>query len=263
MNDGYAVKFNSNDINEVPGVWLYNYTATDLPERDINIHKLARRSLSIVTSAEYTQKVIPVLLKVCSGDRQDTEATLTEIKGLLQAQNGTLEVLQSDRLFQYTATMNEFNIEWQNSTAYVQIIFLVSTPVAEAATSDTLFSFSSSLASDGVSFDVDGSYEAEPLITVTLTAVTGGGSGSSFSVFNATTSQGITIWADDTGAGTFSNGDIIEINSSTYEVLVNGAATDFTGIFPVFPPGLQRVGYTDTFTTRTKSVSGQYNVRVV
>jgi phage-related protein len=253
--ESYDVVFNSNNLADVPGVWLYNYDATTLPTRNINIHKLARRSLSIVTSAEYSQKMLPVLMRVCAGDRQDTEATLTDIKGLLQPQNGELVVLQSNRAMKYTATMNEFNIEWDGSYCWVQLIFLISTPVAEGVVKEPLVSFSTSLQSDGASFIVDGSYISEPLITVTISAVTGGTG--SFSIFNASTNQGITI------SGTFTAGAIIEIDSSAYTVLVNGISTDFEGLFPVFPPGSQRIGYSDTFTTRTVTITVEYNVRVV
>ena len=251
----YSVSFNSNDISDIPGVWLYNYDATTLPERDIKIHKIARRSLSIITSAEYSQKSIPVFMRVCSGSRQDTEATLTEIKGLLQPQNGALEVEQSGEQYQYTATMNEFNIEWDGSYAYVTIVFIASTPVAESVGTNTLFNFSTTLSSDGSSFIVGGSYIAEPIINVVYSAVTGGTG--SMSVFNASTNQGIVI------SGNFTNGTIVEIDSSAYTVLVNGISTDFEGLFPVFPPGSQRVGYSDTFSTRTVTLSGTANTRTV
>lgn len=251
----YSVKFNSNDLSEIAGVWLYNYDATSLPTRDVKIHKIARRSLSIITSAEYSQKVIPVFMRVCSGTRQDTEATLTEIKGLLQPQNGILEVEQSGQQYQYTATMNEFNIEWDSSYAYVTIVFIASTPVAESVETDLLFNFTTTLSSDGSSFVVGGSYIAEPIINVVYSAVTGGTG--SMSVFNASTNQGIVI------SGTFTTGTIVEINSSAYTVLVNGISTDFEGLFPVFPPGSQRVGYSDTFSTRTVTLSGTANTRTV
>lgn len=252
----FAVKFNSNDISEIAGVWLYNYDATSLPERDIKIHKIARRSLSIITSSEYAQKSIPVFLRVCSGTRQDTEATLTAIKGLLQPQNGALEVEQSGEQYQYTATMNEFNIEWDASYAYVTIVFLASTPVASSVESSILFSLSTTLPSDGASFIVGGSYIAEPVINVVYSAVTGGAS-SQVSIFNASTNQGITLTVNLTST------TIIEIDSTNYTVQVNGVSTDFEGMFPVFPPGSQRVGYSDTATTRTVTVTGQANTRVV
>lgn len=255
MNDSEPVIFNSNDISQLDGVWIYSYNATNLPTRDINIFKLARRSLSIVTSADYSQKEIPVLMRVCGGSRFDTEEIITNIKGLLQPQNGTLEIAQSNRQVQYTATMNEFNIEWETYVAWVEVVFLISSPVAEAVNAETLTTFSTSLSSDGASFEVEGSYIAEPLITVTINAVTGGTG--SFSIFNASTNQGITI------SGTFANGDIIEIDGENYTVQVNGAAKDFEGLFPTFPPGTQRLGYTDTFSTRTVTVTAEYRVKIV
>ena len=251
----YSCKFNGNDLSQVSGVWLYNYNATDLPERDIKLHKLARRSLSIVTSSEYTQKSIPVMMRVCSGTRQDTEETLTDIKGLLQPQNGELVLKQSNELFKYTATMNEFNIEWVGSTAYVIIVFIASTPIAEAVDSDTLVNFNTTLASDGASFIVDGSYVAEPIIDITINSVTGGTG--SISVFNASTNQGIIV------TGTFSAGQHLEIDCSDYTVNLAGTNMDFAGIFPTFPPGSQRIWYTDTFTTRNVDITVSYNVKIV
>lgn len=252
----YSVEFNGNEISDILGVWLYNYTATDLPTRDIKIHKLARRSLSIVTSSEYSQKAIPIMMRVCSGGRQDTEATLTFIKGLLQPQNGELVVRQSGEDFQYTATMNEFNIEWSGPVAYVVIVFLASTPVAESVEEDTLVSFNTTLASEGAGFTVGGSFVAEPTISVVINSVTGG-TGQSISLFNSSTNQGIVIEGD------FSDGDQLEIDSKNYTVLFNGSSVDFTGIFPTFPPGAQRIGYTDTFTTRDVDVTVVSRTRVV
>lgn len=252
----YKVFFNNNDLSSVPGVWLYNYDATTLPERDIKMHKIARRSLSIITSAEYTQKSIPVFMRVCSGDRQATEATLTAIKGLLQPQNGTLELEQSGEQFEYTATMNEFNIEWDGSYAYVTIVFIASTPVASSKDQDNLFNFSTTLPADGSSFIVGGSYIAEPVINLVYSTVTGG-TGATVSVFNASTNQGITITANIT------NGTIISIDSANYVVTVNGLNVDFEGMFPVFPPGSQRVGYTDTMASRVVSLAGEAKNRVV
>lgn len=255
MKKSYDVKFNDNNLAEVPGVFLYYYDSTTLPTRDTKIHKLARRSLSIVTSAEYVEKNIPVYMEVCSGSRHQTEQTIINIKGLIQPQNGDLVVEQGNDFLKYTATMNEFNIEWEGATAWVEIVFLSSTPVAESVEKKSLFSFSTTFSSDGASFFVDGSFVSEPTITVVLNTVTGGSG--SFSIFNAATNQGITI------SDSFTSGDIIEINSSNYTVLVNGANTDFEGLFPVFPPGAQRVGYSDTFTTRNTTVTGEANTRIV
>lgn len=253
----YQVSFNSNRLDQVPGVDLYNYDFTRLPNRDIKIHKLARRSLSIITSAEYTEKGIPVWMDICSGDRQDSEATVTAVKGLLQAQNGELKVLQSGLEVVYTATMNEFNIEWNGAHAYCEIIFLASTPIATAAESETLANLTGiTSSSSSATFIVSGSYIAEPLITVVINTVTGG-TGQTINLFNAKNNQGISVTAD------FDDGDILIVDCMNYTVQLNGAILDFQGLFPSFPPGSQQLGYSDTFSTRSVDVLVTYNQRLV
>lgn len=253
----YQVSFQGNRIDLVSGVDLYNYDFTGLPKRDIEMHKLARRSLSIITSSEYTEKSIPVWLDVCSGDRQDTEATITELKALLQPQNGSLEVLQSGETVEYIATLNEFNITWNATHAYVQIVFIASNPIGEAETTLTPVNISGSTTSTANdSFIVQGSALAEPLITIVVNAVTGG-TGGSMTILNGTTNQGITISQD------FVANDVIEIDSDRLRVTINGDLIDFTGLFPTFPPGSQRLNYSDTFTTRTVDIVMTYNPRLV
>ena len=251
-----SIKFNGNDISDIPGVFLYNYNATDLPARDINIHKIARRSLSIVTSSEYSQKSISIQMKICNKDRHLTEQTVTQVKGLLSAQNGELVLEQSDGLYQYTATMNEFNISWTGSTAWTEIVFIASTPVASSAQPSVLFNFSTSLSNGGMSFLVGGSYLSEPFITLVYSAVTGG-TNKTISLVNASTNQGISVTAN------FTSTTIVEIDCMNYTVTVNGAQKDFEGLFPTFPPGSQRVAYSDDFTTRTVSISAMARTRIV
>ena len=48
-----------------------------------------------------------------------------------------------------------------------------------------------------------------------------------------------------------------------YTITVNGSNKDFEGIFPTFPPGSQRIGYTDTFSSRNVDITVTYNARVV
>lgn len=252
----YTVVFNGNDLASATGAFIYYYDATDLPKRDIKINKLARRSLSIITSSEYTDKTVRINALVCAGKRADTEKAITQLKGLLLRQNGSLEVKESGDTYVYTATMNEFNIKWDANTADCEIVMLASTPVATSKYTSNLFNFTTSAANDGSTFSVEGSFYAEPFITVTMTAVSGA-TNQSFSVFNAMNNQGITI------TGSFVNGDIIEIDCSEYAVRKNGTNIDFTGLFPTFGVGQQRVGYSDTFSSRTVTLTGDYNKRIV
>jgi len=253
----YQVSFNGNRIDIAPGVELYNYDFTGLPTREINIHKLARRSKSIITSSEYSQKSIPLWLDICAGERQETEAAITYVKSLVQAQNGLLQVLQGGLEVQYTATMNEFSITWIGVRAAVQLVFVASTPLGTSVDEEIMLTANAmTLASYNQSFTVLGSFAAEPTITIIYSAVTGG-TGGSVSLFNAINNQGITV------TGNFTAGSVLEVDAENMTVTLNGANLDFEGLFPTFAPGSQQIGYTDTFTTRTADMSGTYKQRLI
>lgn len=244
----YPVTFNGNELHSVADVFIYDYNAVSLPSRDINIHKLARRSKSVITSSEYTDKTITVYMRVNSGSRADTENTTTMLKGLLQPQNGKLVVEQSGIEVSYTATMNEFNISWHGKSAYVQLGFIASTPIGTGVDINVLANMTATTQGESVTFLVGGSAITEPRINVVLNSVTGG-SGGSINLYNALNNQGITI------SRNFTAGDILEVDSAEMVVLHNGAEVDFVGAFPVFGVGSQQLAYSDTFTTRNASIS--------
>ena len=157
-----SVSFNGNDLSLIDGADLYNHNFNRLPSRDIRIHKLARESLSIITSAEYTQKELTVWLDICKGSREATEMALEQLKAILQGQNGELRVRQAGTLYKYTATMNELSIEWDGYNAYVTISFIASTPIGESVDSLPLFNFTLTSQYANTPFIVAGSFNSKP-----------------------------------------------------------------------------------------------------
>lgn len=255
--DKYSVLFAGNDLALIDGVDLFNHNFNSLPVRDIKMNKLARRSLSIITSSEYSHKLVPVFMEVCSGARADTEDTLTFVKSLVQAQNEQLVVLQGGAEVVYTATMQEFNIEWDGPKAYVEIIFVASDPVGRESVSQELASTTGiTVASSAVNMTVEGSATAYPVITVTINSLTGG-TAKQITIANGMTNQGITI------ERTWSALDILIIDSENMEVTVNGTIVDFTGRFPEFAAGSGQITYLDNLTTRNVDLTASYNPRLV
>lgn len=253
----YAIKFAGNDISQLPNVDLYNHNFNDLPLREIKINKIARRDKSIITSSEYSRKDILVWVEVCGGSRAGTESALLPLKALLQVQNGSLVVSQGGVDVEYTATMNEFNIEWSGITALVTVVFLASDPIGqqvEAEAMATILGITTS--SDSLSFTVEGSSLAYPLINVTVNTVTGG-TGGQITIQNGLTNQGIRVGAD------YVDGDLLEIDSENLTVTINGRAVDFSGMFPQFSAGSQQITYSDSFTTRDVDLVATYNPRIV
>lgn len=255
MEEQLSVIFEGNDLSLLDGGDLYNHNFYNLPIRDIKTHKIARESLSIITSSEYTYKDVTVWIDICKGTRELTERSLQQLKAMLQAQNGILKVKQAGEWYQYTATMNELNVEFDGHNAYVQIGFLASTPIGRSVETFSLFNMvGTTTPSRAQTFFVDGSYVAQPIINITINSVTGSGN---MSISNARTGQGITF-SENLVAG-----DIIEIDTAGKSITRNGSEIDFMGMFPEFPSGTQQVQYNDTFTSRTVDVTAQYNKRVV
>jgi len=252
-----TITFNGNDITVLPGVNLYNHDFNALPERIININKIARRDLSIITSSEYSSKEITVSLYIAGCPRSETETMMTFLKSLLQAQSAPLVVLQGGEETEYTATMNEFNYEWVGNTAYVEIMFLASDPIGRIQETKTLTTMTAiTTVTDSSTFNVEGSAPALPFISVTVATVTGG-TGKQISIVNGRNNQGITVTHD------WVDGDILQIDSVALEARINGTIVDFTGLFPQFLPGSSQLNYVDTFTTRSVDITATYNPRLV
>lgn len=252
----YTVKFAGNDLSLIPNIELYNHEFNSTPDRDIKINKIARRDISIITSSEYTSKLIPVYFDITGGTREATEDSITYLKSLLQGQNESLVVEQGSSDVSYTATMNEFNITWYGVNASVEVIFIASDPIGRTVDAVTFANISGITdASSDASVLVDGSSTAYPEITITITAVTGGSSASVF-VGNGRTGQGMTLTRNWVAT------DVVIIDSLNMTVTINGASSDFTGMFPQFPAGSQQLTYTDTFTTRTVSITSTYKPRL-
>jgi hypothetical protein len=152
--------------------------------------------------------------------------------------------------------MNEFNIEWNGVIAYINIVFIASDPVGVSTTTSTLLTSTYTTSSNTTSATVLGNFYMEPFITVQINSITGGSS-ASMTVSNASTQQGLTI------SRTFAAADYITIDSANKQLIVNGAAVDYTGVFPTFYSGEQSLGYTDTFTTRSVVVTVEYRARYV
>jgi phage-related protein len=102
---------------------------------------------------------------------------------------------------------------------------------------------------------IDGSYKAEPLIAVKVSAVSGG-TGKYIKLMNTATGKYIKI------TRTWVAGDRLVVDVRNKTVQVNASDVDYTGVFPVFEVGDTSLTYEDDFTTsRTVLISMQYTKR--
>ena len=246
------VYYNNFNLSTLPGVKIVNYNVTDMPSRKLNSSKLARANKSLLTSAEYESKQITVTGFV-GGDTYDIQQlNFDRLKGYLQDIEGIVRVKQGDTEVEYIGTLNGISKEHLGPNLGITLSFLCSNPIGRDSVGRALFApvviTSSTLTK---SFTVDGSFIATPRFNFVVTAVTGGTT-KHLSLLNASTGKGIRV------TRTFTAGDIIDINSDTMEVIVNGVSIDFEGQFPTFLPGARTLQYIDDFTTRSVTMSAIY-----
>lgn len=251
-----SIYFDGNDLNALDNVDIDNHEFNPLPGRDLKQNKLARANKSILTTAEYVDKEAVVYGHICTIERYESEALLAEVKALVQYPNRQLILDQYETEVQYTATLKDFEHEWLGNKIFFTITFMLADPIGTETSTTELLNDTVTTLTDNFSIDNDGSFIAEPVFNLTVSALTGG-TGASITVKNNVTGQGITVVRDWTAA------DILEIDCALKTVRINGSFFDYAGQFPVFYPGIGSVGYIDTLSTRTVDIVGTYYKKYV
>jgi phage-related protein len=246
------VFFAGNDLNVVAGATISDHNFNDLPSRELKTFKLARSDKSITTSAEYSSKTATVTLILRGCNRGETETVMRNLKVLLRPINQELKVSQAETDTIYkSATLNGISYTWVSNKAIITLTFIASDPIAYEDDIRTLLNINVTSSTNVTSINNEGSFDAQPIISLSYNSVTSGTS-QSLSIRNEETGQGITL------NGNFATSDTIEINSADQTIVMNGANIDFSGQFPTFPPGTGAFGYSDTFSGRDVDISVTY-----
>lgn len=249
-----SVIFNLVDISEIAGTILYDHDFNQYPDRDVKEYKLARRSKSIITSAEYIDKKATVWLHIKNCDRFDAEAILVTLKSYIQQKNKELIINQANEVISYIATLKSIDHSWVGNNIKITLNFICADPLGKNTVQTNFINIEITESNILIPVNIEGSARAEPYFTINITTVTGG-SNQTISIYNAVLNQGISV------SGDWTNGDVLEIDCENERVIVNGAYVDFSGIFPFFNLGNQSVQYIDTFSTRDVNLIGTYYKR--
>lgn len=247
-----SVYFNNYDLNTLPGVKVVDYDVDSMPRRNLNSSKLARANKSLLTSAEYSDKTVVIAGFVGGDDWRERQTNFNRLKGYVQDIEGIIRVDYGDSEIEYIGTLNAITKEIIGPNLAFKLSFFCSNPIGRDSTGQQLFAptviTSSTLTK---SFTVDGSFEASPRFNFVITSVSGA-TNKSLSILNAASSKGIRV------TRTWANGDILDVNSDSMEVIVNGESIDFEGQFPKFLPGTRSLQYVDDFSTRNITMSSIY-----
>lgn len=253
-----SVKYNGVDLHSVNGVSVLDRVVNDLPNRNVRMYKLARQDGSVTTTSEYSDKKIKITGAIVLPSREEAEAAIDAVRAIVAEPEGQIDVTVAGATRRWTGTMSGMSSTLKGGYATFAIEFTCADPFGTETSTVTLVNGTSNTASNNTfSMAIEGSYKAEPFITINYSAISGG-TASTVSVYNAADGIGLDV------TRTWTTGDILEIDNLNKTVQVNSTDVTRVGRFFSFLPGARGIGYNDTFSTsRTMTITATYQKRYV
>lgn len=243
--DGY------NLASSVTGLRVVRTDPFRAPDREANSFPIANANKSKTSAAYFRKKKINVSVEIGRNDRDLFEASLDQLYTILQTREATLQFNYANSYRKWTATLSNISIDDpQGGLGNVELEFTCSDPMGYDTSSTTIINSSRTGRTSTDNFVLGGTFKYQaPVITITLTNVTGG-TNKTVSIGNPATGQQVDItrnWATN---------DVIVIDCVADSVKVNGSDVDFDGGIPKWAPGAGSMSYTDNLTTATHQHSG-------
>ncbi len=244
-----TVNFNGNDFAAtVPYLRVIGTDPGRFPARDLNTNQIASVNKSVTASAYFKERKINVQVEIGAPDRATLESSIDTLEAFLQTREAPLIFVQSGANRKYTATLANVSItDTQGGWAALDLEFECADPYGYDPSTSPLSDTSRSGASSTESFVCGGTAEFQsPIITITLSALTGG-TAKTITITTPATLQAIVVTRNWTAA------DVLVIDCQARTVKVNGTEVAFSGAFPEWAPGAGTVSYLDTLTTRIRN----------
>jgi predicted phage tail component-like protein len=226
-----------------------------IPKRNNQTERLANRSGAKLVQSQLDVKTIPIKGYYLGASIYDAQNMYDILASMLNRQERTLVVPHASGSRYYTATPETAIIEEPDGLNRLEwdFEFVVPEGNAKAPTSTTLITSQSITTSTAtIPLTVQGSVTARPFISLTFNTITGGTSGI-VTIRNGRDFVGLTITRN------FTSGDVITIDSENFQIYINGVLTAPVGRMPTWAAGSGSLYYSDSFTTRSVTISATYN----
>lgn len=258
---GTAISFDGNNLQTYNGE--HGIIVDDIPHigatgKKATPYVIAHANRTAIPFIEYPSKTFNLTGQIVGSTIADLDALIDTFNSYLLSQDANLDIGYGTGTRRYIATMGPVAFVRPNGliAASFTLPVICTSPFGmntSSTTAVTATGRTSANYDDTYTFLGTAPYQA-PIITVTLTALTGG-TAKPISISNNNSGETITVTRDWTAA------DVLQIDSANSVVTVNGTEVDFTGAFPVFIPGSGSIGYSDSLTTRTFNYDVSYTVR--
>lgn len=250
MSD-FTVLFDNFDLNSIPYVEFVRRFPNNEADKTLITHELIRRPGSVLTSVKKGSKSIPLEGFITAPSREAYEQAMDILKFRTEGIEKALIIGQAGSNRKYTATKENLIEEHISAgNTRINLAFRCSDPFGK---SDILTVATQTVTSApaGLTHIFEGTAEVRPIFTVTINSLTGG-TNKFVGIGNSSTGQQVQVQR------TWTAGDIVQFNCDTKKVYVNGAISDYNGVFPVFYPAVASAYYTDNLTSRNSTVEVNY-----
>ena len=252
LDNDFVINFDNYDLGLIAWFTPTSRLPNNMPDIDLKAIQLVRSDGGIVVSRQFTKKIIEVYGYILAPSRQSYEEAIDQLKWKLSVKQRPLIITQSGAERIYTASCTALSDGFiEAGKSFISITFECNDPFGKDAFSTIYTSGTLTAATNSVSYVFEGYVDVLPRITTTFTAVAGAANKSVY-IGNRITGQEIMI------TRSWSNADVLVVDSDIQQVLVNGVSVDYTGFFPVFEPGTAYLQYRDDFTTRSIIVGVEY-----
>lgn len=253
------ISFDGNNL-QTANILTQDIKHESLPTKDARVFTLAHANASAIPFVSYPSRSIRISGVIMGSSISDLDTRLDAFKAYFLGTDKNLDMDYGGTTRRYIATVTALSIDRPGGLLYAlfDIDFICTQPFGRDTSTTSISSgFSPSgtgrtaaTYTDSYTFLGNAPYQL-PIITITLTAVTGG-TNQYIQFGNGGNGQAVLVQR------TWAAADVLVIDCTQKTITVNGIPTAFSGAFPEFPPGSQSLQYTDSFTTRTFTISAVY-----
>lgn len=236
------------------GLVLTNINHLTLASRENQLVGIANKDGKELVDSYRGEKPIYIAGYFDGETPEDAQLMYDVLAAVVNRQKRPLIVPHAGSTRQYIATPQNCILEEPDGLNRLTFSFefVVPSGASRDTNTTTLVSQVVTTPSTSLPLTVLGSDVARPLITLTYTAVTGG-TNKTVSIRNGRDFIGLTIQRN------WVAGDTVVIDSTNFQIYINGVLTPPDGRLPSWMSGTGTLYYADTFTSRTVSILATYN----
>lgn len=242
----YWANWNDFQLNTIPYLQISSIDTYKVGSRNLSIFPIARQNSNKTSAAFYQGRKINIGVYITAPNRDLLDKTIDTLFSYISTIEGTLAIPQSGTTRLYTATYSSMQVTaLKGGFMDFTLTFECSDSYGYDA-KYTQIDSRTGLTSGNMSTAYTQGGTAETQVPHFEIKYTGSSANTgSVTIGNQNTGQAIVV------AATFSQYDILVVDSQKKIVQINGVDVAFTGAFPEFAIGPATFYYLDTFTSRT------------